>query len=64
MRILHVTDCYLPQLGGIEMHVHDLATCQRWRNDAQVVHDGSASVDDDPPGCPASARRATGRVHA
>ena len=24
MRIAHVTDCYLPRLGGIEMQVHDL----------------------------------------
>jgi len=29
MRIAHVTDCYLPRLGGIEMQVHDLATRQR-----------------------------------
>jgi glycosyltransferase involved in cell wall biosynthesis len=29
MRIAHVTDFYLPRLGGIEMHVHDLATRQR-----------------------------------
>jgi glycosyltransferase involved in cell wall biosynthesis len=28
MRILHVTDAYLPRLGGIEMHVHDLARAQ------------------------------------
>lgn len=28
MRILHVTDCFLPRLGGIEMHVNDLATRQ------------------------------------
>jgi glycosyltransferase involved in cell wall biosynthesis len=28
MRIAHVTDCYLPRLGGIEMHVHDLANRQ------------------------------------
>jgi glycosyltransferase involved in cell wall biosynthesis len=28
VRILHVTDCYLPDLGGIEMHVSDLATRQ------------------------------------
>lgn len=25
MRILHVTDAYLPRCGGIELHVHDLA---------------------------------------
>ena len=29
MRVLHVTDCYLPRLGGIERHVHDLAEHQR-----------------------------------
>jgi glycosyltransferase involved in cell wall biosynthesis len=29
MRIAHVTDFYLPRLGGIEMHVHDLAARQR-----------------------------------
>jgi glycosyltransferase involved in cell wall biosynthesis len=28
MRIAHVTDCYLPRLGGIEMQVHDLAAHQ------------------------------------
>lgn len=28
MRVLHVTDAYLPRLGGIEMHVHDLARAQ------------------------------------
>src|ERR1700759_5150293 len=28
MRSLHVTDAYLPRLGGIEMHVHDLARAQ------------------------------------
>jgi glycosyltransferase involved in cell wall biosynthesis len=28
MRIAHVTDFYLPRLGGIEMHVSDLATRQ------------------------------------
>lgn len=28
MRILHVTDSYLPRLGGIEMHVSDLAARQ------------------------------------
>ncbi len=28
MRIAHVSDFYLPRLGGIEMHIHDLATRQ------------------------------------
>lgn len=35
MRIVHVTDCYLPRLGGIEMHVHDLA--ERQRHDGHEV---------------------------
>jgi glycosyltransferase involved in cell wall biosynthesis len=29
MRILHVTDSYLPTLGGIELHIRDLAARQR-----------------------------------
>jgi glycosyltransferase involved in cell wall biosynthesis len=29
MRIAHVTDCYLPRLGGIEWQVHDLAHRQQ-----------------------------------
>jgi glycosyltransferase involved in cell wall biosynthesis len=33
MRILHVTDAYLPRLGGIELHVHDLAARQRAAGD-------------------------------
>ena len=28
MRIAHVTDCYLPRMGGIERQVHSLATAQ------------------------------------
>ena len=28
MRIVHVSDCYLPRLGGIERQVHDLAARQ------------------------------------
>ncbi|MBB6629751.1 glycosyltransferase family 4 protein [Nocardioides sp. KIGAM211] len=38
MRILHVTDCYLPRIGGIEMHVRDLCRAQRDAgHDALVV---------------------------
>jgi glycosyltransferase involved in cell wall biosynthesis len=38
MKILHVSDCYLPRLGGIETQVHDLARRQRDAgHDAQVV---------------------------
>ncbi|MEW9533585.1 glycosyltransferase family 4 protein [Microbispora sp. NPDC049125] len=29
MRILHITDCYLPRLGGIEVQVADLVRAQR-----------------------------------
>lgn len=29
MKIVHVTDCYLPRVGGIELHVRDLADQQR-----------------------------------
>src|ERR1700710_2121925 len=28
MRILHLTDCYMPRMGGIERQVHDLAVRQ------------------------------------
>jgi glycosyltransferase involved in cell wall biosynthesis len=35
MRIVHVTDCYLPRIGGIELHVRDLA--QRQRRDGHEV---------------------------
>lgn len=38
MRILHLTDCYLPKVGGIEMHVRDLCRGQRSAgHDAEVV---------------------------
>jgi glycosyltransferase involved in cell wall biosynthesis len=33
MRVLHVTDTYLPRRGGIELHVHDLAQAQRQAGD-------------------------------
>src|SRR3954454_13290259 len=33
MRVLHVTDTYLPRRGGIELHVHDLAQAQRLAGD-------------------------------
>lgn len=38
MRIAHVSDCYLPRLGGIEAQVHGLARRQRLAgHDAHVV---------------------------
>jgi glycosyltransferase involved in cell wall biosynthesis len=44
MRILHVSDCYLPRTGGIELHVRDLAGYQR-RAGAEVT---VATVTADP----------------
>jgi glycosyltransferase involved in cell wall biosynthesis len=29
VKVLHVTDSYLPTIGGIELHIHDLATRQQ-----------------------------------
>ncbi|UQX88447.1 glycosyltransferase family 4 protein [Jatrophihabitans telluris] len=38
MRIAHVTDCYLPRLGGIERQVHGLATAQQAQgHDVEVI---------------------------
>src|SRR5438270_3247863 len=37
MRVLHVTDTYLPRRGGIELHVHDLAQAQRRAGDEADV---------------------------
>ena len=38
LRVLHVSDCYLPRLGGIETQVHELARRQRLAgDDAEVV---------------------------
>lgn len=44
-RIVHVSDCFLPRLGGIERHVHDLAVRQRHRGDRVTV---LTSVTPDP----------------
>lgn len=46
MRILHVTDSYLPCLGGIEMHVHDLAARQqRAGHDVRILTVTAAGDD-------------------
>jgi glycosyltransferase involved in cell wall biosynthesis len=38
MRIAHVSDCYLPRLGGIEMQVHGLAIRQqRGGHDVEII---------------------------
>lgn len=49
MRVLHVTDCYLPRIGGIELHVRDLAAQQRRSgHEAAVVTMTPAGPDPDP----------------
>jgi len=46
MRVLHVTDCYLPRLGGIEVHVSDLVSRQRSDGiDARVITATPAGPD-------------------
>ncbi|GAC1441524.1 MAG: glycosyltransferase family 4 protein [Mycobacteriales bacterium] len=44
MRIAHLTDFYLPRLGGIEMHVSDLAVRQRARGHDVTVITSSPST--------------------
>ena len=48
-RVLHVTDYYLPRLGGIEMHVSDLVAHQRLSGvDASVATTTAAGPVPDP----------------
>jgi glycosyltransferase involved in cell wall biosynthesis len=50
VRIAHVTDFYLPRLGGIELHVHDLATRQQAAgHEVEIITGtpaGSSTADD------------------
>ena len=58
MRIAHVTDFYLPRLGGIEMHVHDLAVRQQATGDqVEVLTSTPGGPGDDVP-----VRRLTGHL--
>jgi glycosyltransferase involved in cell wall biosynthesis len=53
MRILHVTDAYLPRLGGIEMHVRDLAQAQTAAgHDVDIITMTRARGTSDVPGAP------------
>jgi glycosyltransferase involved in cell wall biosynthesis len=48
MRIAHVTDCFLPRLGGIEMQVYDLALRQQQAGHQVTVYTAQAAdVPDD-----------------
>jgi glycosyltransferase involved in cell wall biosynthesis len=49
MRIVHVTDCYLPRLGGIELNVHDLAEQQAAAGHDVVVITSTLASDPDTP---------------
>ena len=54
MRIAHVSDCYLPRLGGIERQVHDLAVRQRGAGHDVVIITSVAGDGSPPPdGIPA-----------
>jgi glycosyltransferase involved in cell wall biosynthesis len=53
MRIAHVTDFYLPRLGGIEMHVSDLAARQQTAgHDVTIVTSSPAAGHVDPVDAP------------
>ncbi|TQS46877.1 glycosyltransferase [Cryptosporangium phraense] len=58
MRIAHVTDVYLPRLGGVELQVHDLATRQR-----SVGHEPIVVTTTAPPDLPEADRFATHFAH-
>ena len=49
MRIAHVSDCYLPRLGGIERQVHDLAVRQQESGHDVVIVTSVAGVGSPPP---------------
>lgn len=49
MRILHVSDSYLPRLGGIELHLHDLVARQRALGHQVSIATGTTTEPDDPP---------------
>jgi glycosyltransferase involved in cell wall biosynthesis len=50
VRIAHVSDCYLPRLGGIERQVHDLATRQRDAGHEVDIITSVAATDASEPG--------------
>lgn len=46
MRIVHISDCYLPRLGGIEVQVRALAQAQVARGDEVTVITATPSTED------------------
>ena len=51
MRIAHLSDCYLPRLGGIEMQVHDLAVRQRVAGHEVEVLTATPDAGHEPAAC-------------
>ncbi len=47
MRIAHVSDCYLPRVGGIELHVRDLARRQAAAGHEVTVLTTTAAIGDE-----------------
>ena len=50
MRIAHISDCYLPRLGGIEVQVRTTAIAQTERGDAVTVITATPGTSDPDPG--------------
>ena len=50
VKVAHVSDCYLPRLGGIERQVHELAARQQQAGHAVVVVTSAAGTGDDDAG--------------
>ncbi len=61
MRIAHVSDVYLPRLGGVELQMHDLATRQRRHGDETFILTTTAARDGDVGEVPVL-RLGTGRI--
>jgi glycosyltransferase involved in cell wall biosynthesis len=58
VKIAHVADFYLPRLGGIEVHLHDLATRQRAAGHTVDI------ITSSPPALPGSAGELTAQEEA
>jgi len=57
VKILHVTDSYLPTIGGIELHIRDLADRQQ-----AAGHDVAVVARSGAAGTPADAGHRTGSI--
>ena len=64
MRVAHISDVYLPRLGGVELQVHDLAAQQRRRGDGAFVLTTTAPGDGRPGDVPVVRLGSAGRLTA